>query len=158
MRTANNMKPEETIDFHLRSAWHRIARMYNNEAARHGGSMSMGYVLLNIDTKNGTPSTSLGPKMGMEARSLTRTLKTMEENKLICRVPDKNDKRMVRICLTEFGKEKRKLARKSVIRLNTVIQENLPKSKLNIFFEVVTKINDILDNKPIFNNKQTKNG
>ena len=32
--------------------------------------MSIGYALLNID-KDGTPSTKLGPKMGMEARSLT---------------------------------------------------------------------------------------
>ncbi len=48
------MKPEETIDFPIRWAWHRIARLYNIEAAKHGGSMALGYVLLNIDFENGT--------------------------------------------------------------------------------------------------------
>ena len=38
-----------------------------------------------IDPKKGTPSTSLGPKMGMEATSLSRTLKTMEIKNLITR-------------------------------------------------------------------------
>ena len=72
------MKPEETFDFHIRWAWARISRMYNAQAANFGGTMSIGYVLLNID-REGTPSTKLGPKMGMESRSLTRTLKGMEE-------------------------------------------------------------------------------
>ncbi|NQX92775.1 MAG: MarR family transcriptional regulator, partial [Flavobacteriales bacterium] len=58
------MKPEETIDFHIRWAWSKISRMYNVEAAKYGGTMSIGYVLLNIE-KDGTPSTKLGPKMGM---------------------------------------------------------------------------------------------
>ena len=37
---------------------------------------------LSIDPKKGTPSTSLGPKMGMEATSLSRTLKSLEEKKV----------------------------------------------------------------------------
>ena len=72
------MKQEDTIDFHLRWAWHSIARMYNMEAAKFGTTMSVGQILLNVDVE-GTPSTKLGPKMGMESRSLTRILKSMEE-------------------------------------------------------------------------------
>ena len=45
--------------------------------------MATGFALLSIDPEKGTPSTSLGPKMGMEATSLSRTLKTMEEKGLI---------------------------------------------------------------------------
>ena len=57
--------------------------MYNEEAAKYSGTMAVGFALLSIDPKKGTPSTSLGPKMGMEATSLSRTLKSMEENNLI---------------------------------------------------------------------------
>ncbi|MEN8958609.1 MAG: MarR family transcriptional regulator, partial [Flavobacteriales bacterium] len=113
------MKPEDTIDFNIRSTWHKISRMYNIQAAEHGVSMATGMVLLNIDLKEGTPSTSLGPKMGMESRSLTRTLKNLEEEKIIYRQPDKKDKRMVRIFLTELGIEKRNLSREKVIQFNT---------------------------------------
>lgn len=144
------MKPEETIDFPIRWAWHRIARMYNNEALKYDITMSIGYVLLNIDAKEGTPSTKLGPKMGMEPRSLTRTLKSMEEKGLICRKSDEKDRRMVRIMLTELGKEKREVSKETVIKFNLYMQQKIGKTKLKNFFTVLGKINSILDQDEIF--------
>ena len=43
------MKPEETVDFHIRWSWHNISRMYNLKASDFGGTMAIGYTLLNID-------------------------------------------------------------------------------------------------------------
>ena len=103
-----HLKPEETLDFHIKYTWQSIAKMYNEEAARFGATMATGYVLLNIDLDTGTPSTALGPKMGMESTSLSRILKTMETQGLIERRPNPNDGRGVLIFLTDFGKEKRK--------------------------------------------------
>jgi len=143
------MKPEETIDFHIRWAWSKISRMYNIEAAKYGGSMSIGYVLLNIE-KEGTPSTKLGPKMGMESRSLTRTLKTLEEEGLIVRKSDKEDKRMVRVFLTPEGKREREHAREVVLQFNSFMQNNIKQDKLNLFFEVMSEINHLIENKNIF--------
>ena len=68
--------------------------MYNEEASKYGATMAIAFTLLNID-KDGTPSTALGPKMGMEATSLSRTLKNMEEKGLIIRKPNPNDGRSV---------------------------------------------------------------
>ena len=144
------MKPEDTIDFHIRWAWHSIARLYNTEAARHGLTMSTGYVLLNINQKEGTPSTKLGPLMGMEPRSLVRTLKAMEEDKLIVRRADKNDKRVVRIFLTEKGRRKREVSKDKVIRLNEYIQQQIPDTRLKSFFQTIDQIKEIVDNNEIF--------
>ncbi|MBL4651824.1 MAG: MarR family transcriptional regulator [Flavobacteriales bacterium] len=144
------MKPEETIDFPIRWAWHRIARLYNTEASKHGGSMALGYVLLNIDFENGTPSTKLGPQMGMEPRSLTRTLKSMEKKGLIYREPDKKDKRMVRILLTESGKQMREISKTTVIQFNESIQSKISKKKLDTFFDTMNEINSILETESIF--------
>ncbi|MFZ5553836.1 MAG: MarR family winged helix-turn-helix transcriptional regulator [Bacteroidota bacterium] len=141
------MKPEETIDFHIRWAWHSIARLYNDTAEKYDLTVSTAFLLLNIDLKEGTPSTKLGPKMGMEPRSLTRTLASIEEAGLIYRKADKRDKRMVRIYLTEVGKKKRELSKKAVIRFNEYIQEQIPKGKLNTFFEVIDSINKLLKEK-----------
>lgn len=141
------MKPEETIDFHIRWAWYKIARMYNTEAAKYGSSMAVGYALLSIDLENGTPSTKLGPQMGMEPRSLTRILKSMEKKGLITKKSDKNDRRMVFIHLTPFGKEKREIAKQTVLKFNNSIYDKIPQSKLNVFFEVMKKVNQILDEK-----------
>lgn len=139
------MKPEETFDFHIRWAWHKIARLYNNEAALHGLTMSTGFVLLNIDQKDGTPSTKLGPKMGMEPRSLTRTLKTMEDDGLIYRKADKLDKRSVRIFLTEKGKKKRDVSREKVVFLNQQLTKQLGKERTKKVLSLLQEVNEQLD-------------
>jgi len=144
------MKPEETIDFNIRSTWHKIARMYNIQASEYGVSMSTGMVLLNIDLKDGTPSTKLGPKMGMESRSLTRTLKNLEDEKIIYRQADKKDKRMVRIFLTELGMEKRNLSKEKVIKFNTHLMNNIKEKDLDVFFKVMVGINELIDENNIF--------
>ncbi|MCB0481269.1 MAG: MarR family transcriptional regulator [Flavobacteriales bacterium] len=144
------MKPEETFDFPLRWAWHGIQRQYNGYASKHDLSMTMGYVLLNINTVEGTPSTQLGPKIGMEASSLTRTLKTMEEKGYICKQADLDDRRKVNICLTELGKKKREISKAAVIQFNKAIQQKCNEAQLNQFFEVMGIINTTLKNENIF--------
>ena len=143
------MKPQQTIDFHLRWLWQKIIRIYNQEASKFGGTMSVGYVLLNID-KDGTPSTKLGPKMGMESRSLTRTLKSMEEKGLIYKTQDENDGRLVLIHLTNDGKKYRDTSREVVLKLNEYVHENIDSDKLDVFFEVSKQINELLDNPSIY--------
>ncbi|MGV3559673.1 MarR family winged helix-turn-helix transcriptional regulator [Larkinella arboricola] len=139
------MKKEKTVDFHIKTGWHAISRMYNAYAARYDMTMAIGYVLLNIDLEQGTPATKIGPLLGMEPRSLVRMLKSLEERGWIRRVVDENDKRFVRIFLTDAGKEKRELAREGVIQFNNVIRENIPLDKLVIFFEVMKEINRLVE-------------
>ena len=135
------MKREETVDYHIRAAWHAISRMYNQEALKYTATMSMGFALLVIDSDQGSPATKIGPMMGLEPRSLTRLLKSLEEKKLIYKETDKNDKRSVRIWLTREGKKKRELARETVVRFNEAVREEISESKLQIFFEVIQQIN-----------------
>ena len=92
------MRPEETIDFHVKYTWQNISKMYNEWASGFGGTMAVGFILLNIDIENGTPSTALGPKMGMESTSLSRILKNMEEKELIYRKPNPNDYLISLLC------------------------------------------------------------
>jgi DNA-binding MarR family transcriptional regulator len=139
------MRKEKTADFHIKWAWHSISRMYNSYAAQFGMTMSTCYVLLNIDTENGTPATKIAPMLGMESRSLVRSLKTMEEKGLIRREISEKDKRFVRIFLTEEGKTKRDLAREGVITFNNMIREKIPLEKLVVFFEVIGQINHMVE-------------
>lgn len=137
-------KPDFLYDFVVRHSWHRISRMYNQKAAEHDMTMSIGFILMNVD-KEGTPSTSLGPKMGMEPTSLSRTLKTMEERGFIRRQEDDIDKRKVFIFLTEEGIEKRRLVKNFVFGFNERIFNKIPKSKLKAFYEVVEKVDQMID-------------
>ncbi|UBM57700.1 MarR family transcriptional regulator [Marinilongibacter aquaticus] len=139
------MKKEETIDFHIKWTWHAISRMYNVYAGQNDMTMSIGYVLLNIDLEHGTPATKIGPSIGMEPRSLTRMLKSLEERGWIYRETDEKDKRFVKVFLTDLGKRKRTFARDGVISFNKVLQEAIPKDKLDVFFEVIDQIKDLVD-------------
>ncbi len=146
----SKMKKEETLDHHIKTTWHAIARMYNQQAAKYGGTMSVGYVLLNIDSEEGVPATKIAPQMGLEARSLTRILKSMEEKELIHRSADTQDKRCVRIFLTERGVEMKNKARETVLQFNNALQEQIPASKLNVMFEVLQKVNSMIEESKIY--------
>lgn len=144
------MKREETIDHQIKSCWHAIHRMYNQEAAKHNSTTSQAYVVLNIDPKEGTPATKIAPMMGLESRSLTRMLKSMEEMGVIYKKQDPNDGRSVRIYLTELGQEKRRISRETVIKFNEAVRQSIADEKIDTFFEVINKINQIIDSKSIF--------
>ena len=141
---------DKTIDYILRATWQADSRMYNEEAAKYGATMSTGFVLLSIDREKGTPSTTLGPKLGMEATSLTRTLKSMEEKGLILRKKNPDDGRGVLIYLTELGKVKRELSRTTVLKFNETVKEHISEEKLQHFMEVADVINDLITEKKIF--------
>lgn len=142
---------DTTIDYVLRAAWISVAKMYNEEAGKKGSTMATGFVLLNIDPENGTPSTSLGPKMGMEATSLSRTLKTMEDKDLIIRKPNPEDGRSILICLTDFGKEMREYSKSVVLTFDERVRENISDDDLKTFMKVANTIMDLISNHKIYN-------
>lgn len=147
---------DKTIDYMLRATWQAVSRMYNEEATKYGASMSVGFALLSIDKDNGIPSTALGPQMGMEPTSLTRTLKSMEEKGLIVRRKNPVDGRGVLIHLTKLGKEKRELSRDRVLKFNDVVRQHISEEKLNHFMEVAETINELIADKMIFNPDETE--
>ncbi|WP_299525313.1 MarR family transcriptional regulator [uncultured Lutibacter sp.] len=150
------MQKEKTIDHTLRATWQMVAKMYNEQATKHESTMAMAFVLLNIDKEKGTPSTSLGPLMGMEPTSLSRILKSMEEKGAIYREKNPNDGRGVLIKLTDFGIEKRNISKQYVIKFNQTVNEHVSAEKIKNFFEVTETINDLISNKMIFGINSTK--
>lgn len=142
---------EKTIDYLLRSAWMRVTKMYNEEAGKKGSTMTTGFALISIDPENDTPSTSLGPKMGIEATSLSRTLNTMEEKGLITRKPNPLDGRGVLIHLTPFGKEMREFSKQVVFKFDEAVRETINPDDLEIFKKVANDIVELISSKKIYN-------
>lgn len=148
------MSKEQTIDYTLRTTWQAVIKMYNEEAKNFGTTMTLGFTLLSIDPKTGTPSTALGPKMGIEATSLSRILKTLEERGFIERKPNPEDGRSVLIHLTTTGLEKRNISKQVVLKFNGVIENAVSKSQLKAFYEVTDTINELIANKEIYQTKE----
>lgn len=146
---------EKTIDYVLRATWIAVAKMYNEEAGKKGSTMATGFALLNIDPDEGTPSTSLGPKMGMEATSLSRTLKAMEDKGLIVRKKNPEDGRSVLIQLTEFGQEMREFSKDVVLTFDEAVKEAVPEQDLKTFMDVANTIMEMINNKKIYKSETT---
>lgn len=149
------MQKEKTIDHALRATWQSVAKTYNEQAAKHQSTMAMAMALLYIDQEFGTPSTALGPSMGMEATSLSRTLKSMEDKGLICRERNPEDGRGVFIKLTDLGREKREISKASVYKFNQAIRDNIEEFKIDHFFEVTEMINHLIQERAIFEEQPT---
>ena len=139
-----------TIDHALRATWQAVSKMYNEEAKNYDLTMAIGFTLLSIDPKGGTPSTMLGPKMGMEATSLSRILKNIEEKGYIERKPNPNDGRGVLIYLTPLGLEKREGSKDVVLRFNEVVKEHVSEEDLHGFFKTMDVINKLISDKKIY--------
>ncbi len=141
-----------SIDHQLRATWQAVAKMYNEQAVKHDSTMATAFVLLTIDKINGTPSTALGPLMGMEPTSLSRILKNMEAKGAICREKNPEDGRSVIIKLTEYGREMRKVSKGHVYQFNNVVREHVSETELVSFFKVMNIINKLIAEKKIFDN------
>lgn len=133
------MKIQDSIDSHIRAALFAMRRMYNLVAAERGTTQGVAYVLLNVP-QQGVAATRIAPMMGMGITSLSRLLKTMEDDGLIYRVKDKDDKRVVHIFLTETGVSIRKKVRQVVIDFNKKVETVITEEEMKIFTKVCMAI------------------
>ena len=129
----------------IRSSWIELFKLYNDQAAEKGVSLSMAFVLLTINEKFGTPVTKIAPRMSMEPNSLSRILKAMEKKGAIYKRKDKSDKRKVYICLTEYGIELRNLAAQRLFSFEKAIHEKVNKNDIIAFFRVMDTIPNVVD-------------
>ena len=134
------MKKNKTFDYALRSTWQGVSNMYNKAAGNFNSTMATGFALLSIEA-DGTPSTSLGPRMGMENTSLSRLLNSLEERNFIERRPNPKDGRGRLVFLTKLGLKKREISKKIVLEFNKSISDQLTKTEIDVFFKVIKYIN-----------------
>ena len=146
----DNKTRVDPVEYSLRTSWQSIKMMYQEEATKYGHTYAIGFALLSIDPKKGTPSTSIGPIMGLEANSLSRLLKTMEINKFIYRKPNPHDGRGVIILLTKKGLKKRDITKNKVIKFNRLIKNNITKKDLTVFLKTTNTIKNLISENTVF--------
>jgi DNA-binding MarR family transcriptional regulator len=141
-----------TIDYLLRTTWNTVTKMYNEEAAQYDSTMVVGFTLLSIDPKEGSLSMTLGPKMGIEPTSLSRTLTKLEEAGLIKREVSKSDKRNVIIKLTKKGLEMRDVSKNYVLDFQQKVNEALTEKEMNQLIKSLDKIQKLAQEQTILIN------
>src|SRR5476651_2175441 len=146
---AANIKHQETIDYFLKVVWQTVANRYNQLVTDFGITQSIGYLLINIDEKEGNTVSEVAALLGLKSTSLSRMLTQLEESGLIYRESNKGDKRSVKIYLTDLGKEKRHLARVVVRKFNDYLDAHISDAEKQQLTETLKKINQLtIDYKP----------
>ncbi|MCX2573254.1 MarR family winged helix-turn-helix transcriptional regulator [Pedobacter sandarakinus] len=137
------MKQQQTLDYHVKFAWQNMFNKYNQMASSFGITQAIGYMLININDEEGTAVSNLAGLLGVKATSLSRMLNNMEEANLIFRETAAGDKRSVKVFLTDFGKEKKQLAKGVVRKFNEYLDEHFTKKEKDIFIGLLVKLNEI---------------
>lgn len=137
------MKQEETIDYFLKVVWQSVANSYNRIASDFGITQALGYALINIH-EEGTPVSQIASLMGVKSTSLSRMLTNMEELGLIYREGNQEDKRSVKIFLTTYGKEKRKIAKDVVRKFNEYLNEHICEAERLQLISSLMKVNQLV--------------
>ena len=133
------------IDFVMRDGWRNIEKMYNNEALKYDVTFSIGFTLISIDPENGSPSTSIGPTIGLESNSISRILNSMENKNLITRRPNPNDGRGIIISLTRLGHKKREIVIQKIRQFKNLLRSRIDPSDLDTFLSVSKQVNKIIE-------------
>src|SRR5579875_3316274 len=74
-----HIKHQETIDYFLKVVWQTMANRYNQLVAEFGITQSIGYLLINIDEKEGTTVSQAASLLGLKSTSLSRMLSQLEK-------------------------------------------------------------------------------
>src|ERR1700742_2917791 len=142
-------KHPETIDYFLKIVWQTVANRYNQLVTDFGITQSIGYLLINIDEKEGTTVSQAASLLGLKSTSLSRMLNQLEKMGLIYRESNQGDKRSVKIYLTALGKEKRQQARATVKQFNNYLNDHISEDDKTYLIEMLKKINQLtLNHKP----------
>lgn len=136
------MRQKETVDYFLKVAWQNVSNTYNQIASGFGITQAIGYVLINIEAE-GTAVSALAALLGVKATSLSRMLNNMEDLGLIYREASSGDKRSVKVFLTPFGIEKRKLASNVVIKFNEYLNDKLSAKEKEQLISILDKVNQL---------------
>ena len=138
------------VDFVMRQGWKNIEKMYNNEASKYDVTFWIGFTLISIDPENGSPSTSIGPIMGLESNSISRILNSMENKNLIIRRPNPDDGRGILIFLTKLGLRKREIVIQKIRQFKNLLRTRIDQSDLEAFHRVSLQVNEIIEQGDIF--------
>ena len=136
------MQSKQTIDYFLKIAWQSIANSYNQIGAEFEITQAVGYMLINI-YKEGTSVSQIASLLGVKSTSLSRMLNNMEQQGLVYREVDPNDRRSVKIFLTERGKQKRQIAKKVVQNFNEYLNIHISENERLQLTESLNKINQL---------------
>jgi MarR family transcriptional regulator, transcriptional regulator for hemolysin len=125
------MKPTGTpIGLQLANTSKAVSRAFNDRLAEAGSSVPVWLILSSLKSNERRTQLDLARAVGIEGPTLTRHLDRLEENGIVRRVRDGNDRRAVRVELTPEGERLFQTLRQVVIAFNRDLTAGVTETEL----------------------------
>ena len=128
------------IGLHLAQVQKTVARAFNDALAEAGGTVPMWLVLHSI--ARGSPGSQLhiARSVGIEGPTLTRHLDGLEEAGLVVRRRDPDDRRAVRVELTEEGEKLYQALLEAAIQFDRRLTAGFDEAELAQLRELLSRL------------------
>ncbi len=124
----------------LNKASRKIRTAFNQGVTAHGLTYPRARTLLRLAKKQNVTQTELACELELEQATIVRLLDRMEENGLIERRADPNDRRVKLIALTEHGKEQAELVKSIGLQLRMHLFSDIDTQELQSAIDLLDKV------------------
>jgi MarR family transcriptional regulator, organic hydroperoxide resistance regulator len=138
-------KLDEHICFLLDVATRRITKFYNRRLRRFGITYNHFYILTCLWEQEGVNVKDLAQQLCLDSSSLTGHLDRMERSALVVRRDDPDDRRAVRVFLTEKGRHLKKQLEPIGQELKETLQRGVPPNRVMAFAAALHQISSRLE-------------
>ena len=141
---ATKVKPPsaEPIGRAIASSAKVLSRAFERELAEAGGSQPVWLILLALKQQAWRTQQDLAAAVGIEGPTLTHHLDGLDKAGLIERARDPNDRRAVRVELTDAGDKLFKRLAKAAIGFDQRLRAGLSEDELEEFRRVLARLRD----------------
>lgn len=119
-----------------------LNRAFSDELVQAGGSLPIWLVLLALKQQRWRTQQDLAAAVGIEGPTLTHHLDGLEKAGLIERVRDPDDRRAVRVELTDAGDALFHRLRTAAVSFDTRLREGLGEDELDSFRSVLARLRE----------------
>ena len=130
------------IGLQLAHSAKHVGRAFNEALAEVGGSMPTWFILTNLHGDEWRTQHELARGMHIEGPTLTRHLDGLEEEGLVIRRRDPNDRRAVSVELTEAGREKHRELLRAVQAFNRRLLSGFAEDELEELRSLLSRLEE----------------
>ena len=142
MATKVQRPSAEPIGRAIASSAKVLSRAFERELAEAGGSQPVWLILLALKQQAWRTQQDLAAAVGIEGPTLTHHLDGLDKAGLIERARDQNDRRAVRVELTDAGDKLFKRLAKAAIGFDQRLRAGLSEDELDEFRRVLARLRD----------------
>jgi DNA-binding MarR family transcriptional regulator len=142
-KTMPRLRFEGSVWCNLDIALRNIDQIFRTCVQDLGLSVIEWYVLRALFIEDGQHASQLAHEVGRAATSFTPNLDKLQDKGYIERLPDPNDRRAVRIYLTDKARAEEEAIMRLASTLDGQIDARLPEGSLNCFHEIITVLQTV---------------